>query len=101
MDGLDALLAQLDYTELVRRRGESGPPPAVPRPPDRTFQEEVAELDAAHTAQREAIAACTSENLDIVVGNGMPLREFLAMCVRHDTWHAGQIAVARRLYRAR
>ena len=27
--------------------------------------------------------------------------EFLAMVIRHDSWHAGQIAVVKRLYRHR
>jgi hypothetical protein len=89
------------YAEFVLRRREPDRPPVVPRPPNRTFAEELTELAAAHTALREAIAACTDDELDVVVGNGMPLREFLAMSTRHDTWHAGQIAVARRLYRTR
>ena len=32
---------------------------------------------------------------------GMDVAEFLRMAIRHETWHAGQIAVIRHLYRQR
>ena len=43
----------------------------------------------------------TVADLATVVERGMPLSEYLAMAIRHDTWHAGQMALVRRLYRAR
>ena len=60
-----------------------------------------AELDAAHNDQRAAIANLEDADLQKVVGNGMRMDEFLAMVIRHDTWHAGQTALARRLWRTK
>jgi hypothetical protein len=89
------------YTEYILQRDRPGRPPAPPRPRDTTWDEEVAGLKRAHARQRDAIASLTDADLGGRVGNGMTLAEFLAMCVRHDVWHASQIAVARRLYRNR
>ena len=66
-----------------------------------TFDEDLALLRHAHARQREAIAALTDADLDGRVGSAMNVAEFIAMTVRHDVWHASQIAVARRLYRNR
>ena len=78
------------------------PSPAVPaRRPLASYADERAALDAAHAAQREAIAQVDDANLERKAGDNMPLGEFIAMTARHDAWHAGQIAVVRRLYRTR
>ena len=89
------------YTKLIRERAKPGRPDADPRPPCADFAAERAELEAAHREQRDAIAAITDADLQDKVGNGMTLDEFLAMAIRHDIWHAAQIAVARRLFRTR
>jgi hypothetical protein len=88
------------YTDIIRPAGQEGRPevrPWTPRPDLRSLR---GALQDAHEAQRAAIADFPDDRLDVVAGNDMPFREFLAMCIRHDTWHASQIAVARRLYRA-
>ena len=89
------------YALMISQRDHSGRPPAPPRTPDLTYAQEVAELQAAHAAQRAALATLTDADLDGRVGNAMGVAEFVAMCTRHDAWHAAQIAVARRLYRTR
>jgi hypothetical protein len=89
------------YTALILQRGRPGEPATPPRPPHQGFEEEVAGLRAAHAAQRAAIAALSDADLELRVGNGMGLVEFVTTCTRHDVWHAAQIAVARRLYRER
>ena len=71
------------------------------RVPPADFETEVKALRAAHTAQREALAALTAADLEMQAGNQMPMPEFLAMMIRHDSWHAAQAAVARRLWRTR
>lgn len=89
------------YTDYFRRAGETERPPVEPWTPVETLAELRAALVAAHTEQRAAIASLGDAGLDLTAGNDMPFREFLAMCIRHDSWHASQIAVARRLYRTR
>ena len=88
------------YTVLIEQRGaEPERPPVPPFAPSPDFAAARRALEDAHAAQRVAIAALTDADLALKVGNGMVLPEFLAMAIRHDTWHAGQIAVARRLWR--
>ena len=41
------------------------------------------------------------EDLELRTGNDMSLSEFLRMMIRHDAWHASQIAVATRLWQTR
>jgi uncharacterized damage-inducible protein DinB len=89
------------YTEYILQRDRPGRPPAPPRLPDRTWDQEVVALKHAHARQRDAIASLTDADLETRVGNAMTVAEFLAMIIRHDIWHASQIAVARRLYRNR
>jgi hypothetical protein len=89
------------YTEFLTQRDRAGRPPAPPRTPDLDWQAELAELGAAHAAQRAAIAALSDADLATQVGNAMGVAEFVTMCTRHDVWHAAQLALARRLYRAR
>ena len=89
------------YALMLTQRDRSGRPPESPRAPNLTWAQEVVELQAAHAAQRAAIAGLSDADLEARVGNAMGVGEFVAMCTRHDAWHAAQIAVARRLYRTR
>ena len=56
-------------------------------------------LEAAHAWLRHEVEALTPEDLTLKANHQMALDEFLAMTIRHDSWHAGQMAVARRLHR--
>ncbi len=89
------------YTEIVRRAGETERPDAAPWAEVSSLDGLLGVLRAAHADQRAAIASLSDEQLHLTTPNDMSLSAFLAMCTRHDTWHAGQIAVVRRLYRAR
>jgi len=89
------------YTEVILQRARPGEPATPPRPPHQGFEVELVGLRAAHAVQRAAIAALGDTDLATRVGSAMSLVEFVTMCTRHDVWHAAQIAVARRLYRAR
>ena len=89
------------YAELLTQRDRAGRPPEPVREQALTFDEDLALLRHVHARQREAIAALTDADLDGRVGNAMNVAEFIAMTIRHDVWHASQIAVARRLYRNR
>ena len=89
------------YTDFIKAPGSSERPPVPARKPTESFAEDRAELAAAHAEQRDAIASLSESDLELSVGNGMRLDVFLAMAIRHDSWHAAQIAVARRLWRTR
>jgi uncharacterized damage-inducible protein DinB len=89
------------YTELVLQRERAGRPPAPSFRANPTFDESLAELKAAHARQRAALAALTDAELEMRLGNGDVLAEFVSACTRHDAWHAAQIALARRLHRTR
>jgi len=106
--GSDRQLSRRDLVEKIDRSPATGGekpveqrPETPPYRPVASFADEVAGLKGAHAEQRDAIAALHDEHLTMKVGNGMPMGEFLAMATRHDTWHAAQIAVARRMYRSR
>ncbi len=88
------------YTLLICERGRSVErPESGPFTPRDSFAAYLAELEAAHLEQRAAIAEVRPDELSLLAGNSMPMDEFLAMAIRHDVWHAAQIAVGRRLYR--
>lgn len=87
------------YARCVLHAVGRGPEPEEVRAPAASFAEERERLAAAHAAQRAAIADLADAELDLPVVHGPPLAEFLATTVRHDAWHAGQIAVIRRLRR--
>ncbi len=69
--------------------------PDVPPLGTSTFVQDLAALHEAHRAEREEIAAIPDAELTPAVA------DFLTNIIRHDIWHAGQIAVARRLWRKR
>ncbi len=89
------------YTDFIKAPGSSERPPVPTRKPTESFDEDRKELRSAHAGERDAIASLSESHLELPVGNGMRLDIFLAMAIRHDTWHAAQIAVVRRLWRTR
>lgn len=88
------------YTQLLLRAGESESPEFQPWIPLESLEAERRALAAAHDGQRKALVELGESALDAVAGNDMPFHEFIAMFTRHDTWHASQVAIARRLWRA-
>jgi len=76
------------------KRGASHP--SLPHHPTKSYEEDLQKLRQAHADQRAAIVArVDARDLDERVA------DFLASTLRHDTWHGGQIAVVRRLWRTR
>ena len=69
--------------------------------PSGTFPDLLAALTSAHEVLRAAVSALADADLQDPVGNGQPLSEYITMTIRHDTWHASQIALARRLWKTR
>ncbi len=87
-------LAQCKRGYALRLRGDrAARTPDVDAKPSATWAEDMTELRAAHEDQRRAIDelaadAMTTTDSDFITNN-----------VRHDTWHGGQIALVRRMWR--
>jgi hypothetical protein len=88
------------YTALIEQRGET------PGQPDAKDFEGVDGLHAGlealrevHARQRGVLVGLGPIDMGLKVGNGMLLPEFLSMIIRHDIWHASQVALARRAWR--
>ncbi|HEY3320428.1 MAG TPA: DinB family protein [Planctomycetota bacterium] len=91
----------LHYANVIRLRPqkEIADPP---QPPVMSLQQTIDALHGSHDALRAEVAKLTEADLAGACGHGAKtLAEFLASCLRHEIWHAGQIALARRLYRHR
>ncbi len=59
------------------------------------------DLARAHRTERAALSVVKRADLERVLPNGQTVLRQIAIALRHDAWHAGQIALARRLWRAR
>ncbi|MGH7162891.1 MAG: DinB family protein [Planctomycetota bacterium] len=92
---------KMHYTAILRERKRGESPPAPPWPPSPSWADDLRALEGAHAEQRDAVRAIPDGDLGMTVGAKMPLAAFLAMIARHDSWHGGQLALARRLYRTR
>ncbi len=58
-----------------------------------------AELESSHQRQRGALEGLSDDDLQSRTLDGVPFEEVVRANIRHDTWHAGQIVVARRAWR--
>lgn len=89
-----------DYACLVRDRGKAAEG-CDPFEPAASYADDMAQLNEAHAWLRREIAAMTPEDLLLTLNEKTPADEFIAATIRHDAWHAGQVLVARRMYRMR
>lgn len=87
------------YTDYIKLRpqkvGEPPPPPILP------MSAMLDQLRNSRSNLRATIAALSDIALEEKLSNGESVAEFVRSITRHDAWHSGQIAVARRLYRMR
>lgn len=90
-------LAHCKQAYLAQLEGRENPDFEPPQGLDAALDR----LSSLHDAQRDAIAALRDADLEREMPGGVRLDEFLTSTLRHDVWHAAQIAVARRLYRTR
>ena len=65
------------------------------------YTDAVAQLETTHAEQRKVIASLSDDDLERKLTNGVAMDEYLTSTIRHDIWHAGQIALARRLWQNR
>jgi uncharacterized damage-inducible protein DinB len=86
----------LNYTARVAMRPAE--PAELPPPKYASLADAIQNLLAARGAFRETIAALSEDELDELLYYDKPVIDLARSTVRHDVWHAGQIAVARRLY---
>jgi len=88
------------YTEILRGRPvvhePLTPPPGIPE-----LSELIYRLQRARRLLREQIERLSDIDLEGACARGMNVSEFLRVAARHEAWHAGQVAVIRRLYRHR
>ena len=66
-----------------------------------TFEEALVTLKQTRDELREAIVNLSEQELDEKLYWENTIADLVRGTVRHDAWHAGQIAVVRRLYRMR
>ena len=85
------------YADVIRRRAEAESPEPRPWATPATFDALVGLLKEAHAEQRTAIEALEDDDLEVVIEGDRRLADFLSATIRHDIWHAAQIAMARRL----
>lgn len=88
------------YAEIVRHRPVHEEP-HTPPPTASSLSDLRASLQRDHAAWRAEITGLSQSDLHQPCARSMKVGEFLRMAIRHDTWHAGQIVVLRRLYRTR
>ena len=87
------------YVDVINLRPAK---PEDPSPPEITpVNDLLAVMKQNREKLREAIASVPEDGLDDKVYNGDTVAAFVRMVARHDAWHSGQAAVARRLYRTR
>ena len=75
--------------------------PATPPPGIAELPELINRLERARRLLREEIQRLSEVDLDAPCARGMGVAEFVRLVIRHEAWHAGQLAVIRRLYRQR
>ena len=81
----------------LRPRKEIADPP---KPPMMTLDQAVAALYESHCTLRAEVATLKEAELDSPCNStGESVAEFVSACLRHEVWHASQIAVVRRLFR--
>lgn len=86
------------YTCILRDRPVREEP-RTPPPAGSTLSALRTQMERHHAALRSEIAALSDRDLRPVCAREMTVEAFLRMAIRHDSWHAGQIVVIRRLYR--
>lgn len=88
------------YSTILRER-PIGREPLTPVPGVADLPELIDRLKRARRLLREEIEKLSDKDLEAQCARGMNVADFLRMVIRHEAWHAGQIAVIRRLYRQR
>jgi uncharacterized damage-inducible protein DinB len=85
------------YAAIIRERPVQHEPDT--RPADiHEITELISSLRKAHEKLIRTVSGIPDSELSGDCARGMTLDEFLRMVIRHNTWHAGQIRLLRRLW---
>lgn len=87
------------YVNIIRERPAKPNVPATPE--SNTLEQAIANLLHDRAVLRDTIAMLTEDELDEKLYYDGTVADLVRGTVRHDAWHGGQIALARRLYRTR
>lgn len=86
------------YATIIKKRPVQTEPKTPPPNVD-DFTELISELHDAHEELKQVISRIPISDLSEDCTRGMSLIEFIRMVIRHNSWHAGQIRVIKRLVR--
>lgn len=89
------------YTRILETRSAAEDPadPSVPPPANLSFLPLLELFGEARRKFRDQLAVLTDADLDAECRSGSSVAAFVGMVFRHQSWHGGQIALIRRLYR--
>jgi len=99
-----------DYDLILRRLAGDGHPvtagedwPACPAPTEENWQKAVRELQSRNETLRKAVRAFPTERLDELLVSESPYSAYAQFSgvVQHNLYHAGQIAVLKRVLAAK
>jgi uncharacterized damage-inducible protein DinB len=85
------------YAAIIRERPVQNEPKTRP-PGIHEITELINSLRKSHDKLIRAVSGIPDSELSGDCARGMTLDEFLRMVIRHNTWHAGQIRLLRRLW---
>ena len=85
------------YKALILTRPER--PDYLPVPEIKNLSDGIATMKSCRADLRECFATLQDEAFEDLLSNGRSISDQLRMIIRHDAWHGGQIAVAKRLAR--
>jgi hypothetical protein len=89
------------YLQVLRHRPAQEVPAVLTTPQPASLAAVLDELRASHNALRAEVANITETEPSAGCGDGAAdVGDFLAACLRHETWDAGQVSLIRWLYRA-
>ena len=88
------------YVQILRTRPVAENP-VIPAPALTTLSDMVHRFETVRHELRAEIARIEDADLTAPCRAAMTFDEFVLMVIPHEAWHAGQIAVIRRLYRTR
>ncbi|MCC7510481.1 MAG: DinB family protein [Planctomycetes bacterium] len=98
-------LCHRHYTTMLQQRRQrpreqaTGAAPETQPAGELPLPEILAALKAANAALRDEIALLKADDLDTPFTPNKTTAEFVLGTIRHISWHSGQIATIRRLYR--
>lgn len=87
------------YASTIERRPEA--PEECSPPPADSLARAILNLKRYRDALRTTIVSVPDDQLDDKVFDYDSIAQLVRMSVRHDAWHAAQIAVVKRMYRMR